>query len=217
MHRNILRKKADIDIRSHKYYLYDFQNLSIDNKNEIDEFFKYQYDTNKNIYRYMVVDADNEDNCFHFEYFNTSEELYKKYTSFKMFDRDDRSSFKYWFAHWCGFQIVALNFGIWKFKYLFHDIEKPWLKVLWKGDYKRVQKFHRTHNSHHLEYGLKHGFDKVDWTALMIDWQCSALSKRQSQMDAREAMDFELKKDKWKPYAEIIRSYYNPVIEKYNL
>lgn len=216
MQNNILRKKPDIKVRTEKYYLYDLQNLSADDKFDIENYFKCKYDANKDNHRYMLVNVDNDEERFIIQFFDTPEELYAKYTSFKMFDRDDRSSFKYWFAHWCGFQITALNLGIWKFKYLFHDIEKPWLKLMWK-DYDHVQKWHREHNSHHLEYGLKHGFDKIDWVALMIDWECSALSKRQSQMDAREAMDYELEKDKWKPYAEVIRSYYNPVIERYNL
>ena len=45
------------------------------------------------------------------------------------FDKEDRSTFPYWFAHWCAFQMTALNLGIWKFKYLFHDWEKPWLRL----------------------------------------------------------------------------------------
>ena len=49
-----------------------------------------------------------------------------------MFEEKDKSSFKYWFAHWCAYQMTALNCGAWKFKYLFHDIEKPFLELLWK-------------------------------------------------------------------------------------
>ena len=55
-----------------------------------------------------------------------------------MFDKSQRSKFDYWFAHWCAFNMTALNLGVWKFKYLFHDIEKPWLMLMWKN-YKRVQ------------------------------------------------------------------------------
>ena len=68
-----------------------------------------------------------------------------------MFDKSQRSSFKYYFAHLCAFNMTALNLGVWKFKYLFHDFEKPWLMLIWK-DYPKVQKWHRTHNRHHLEY-----------------------------------------------------------------
>ena len=67
-----------------------------------------------------------------------------------MFDKTERSSFKYWFAHWCSFNMVALNQKCWKFKYLFHDMEKPFLKLILP--YKTLQKFHRFHNKHHPEY-----------------------------------------------------------------
>ena len=46
-----------------------------------------------------------------------------------MFSKSERSSFKYWFAHWCAYNMTALNLGMWKPKYLLHDIEKPWLML----------------------------------------------------------------------------------------
>ena len=55
-----------------------------------------------------------------------------------MFSKSERSSFKQWFAHWCAHKMTALNLGMWKPKYLLHDIEKPWLMLLWK-DYNKVQ------------------------------------------------------------------------------
>ena len=95
-----------------------------------------------------------------------------------MFKKEERSSFKYWFAHWCAFQMVALSCHAWKPKYLLHDIEKPWLKLLWK-DYKKVQKWHRRHNSHHVEYpGPK------DYEAMCIDWDCSRFTKSNGQLNA---------------------------------
>ena len=47
-----------------------------------------------------------------------------------MFTKEERSGFKYWFAHWCAFQMTALNLKCWRPKYLLHDIEKPWLSLL---------------------------------------------------------------------------------------
>ena len=66
-----------------------------------------------------------------------------------MFRKEERGGFKYWFAHWCAFQMTALNLKCWRPKYLLHDIEKPWLRLLW-GDYKLVQRWHRKHNSHNV-------------------------------------------------------------------
>lgn len=99
-----------------------------------------------------------------------------------MFDKSQRSSFKYYFAHLCAFNMTALNLGVWKFKYLFHDFEKPWLMLLWK-DYPRVQKWHRTHNRHHLEYA---GGKVYDFEAMVIDWECSRFTKSQSPLTAKE-------------------------------
>lgn len=97
-----------------------------------------------------------------------------------MFTKEDRAKFPYWFAHWCAFNMTALNLGCWKFKYLFHDIEKPWLMLLWR-DYKRVQQWHRKHNRHHMEY-------PGEWDAegMVIDWECSRFTKSASPMTARE-------------------------------
>lgn len=103
-----------------------------------------------------------------------------------MFTKEERSSFKYWFAHWCAFQMTALDLKCWRFKYLFHDIEKPWLKLI-LGDYKKVQQWHRYHNSHHLEYYYLH--NTADWQAMVIDWECSRFTKEASPLTAREEME----------------------------
>lgn len=99
-----------------------------------------------------------------------------------MFTKEERSTFPYWFAHWCAFNMTALNLRCWKFKYLFHDIEKPWLMLLWK-DYNRVQKYHRSHNRHHLKYN---GSKEYDFEAMIIDWECSRFTKSAAQLNARQ-------------------------------
>jgi len=213
-----LRKRLSLNERIHKVYVYNLQGqLSRDEEYDINEYFKNQYYANRKNFAYMVVYCNDDKHQFEFEYYKTLDELLIKYKSFDMFTKEDRSSFKYWFAHWCGFQLTALNLGIWKLKYLLHDIEKPWLKIFWKGDYKRVQKWHRTHNRHHLEYGLKHGWDAIDWEALMIDWECCGLSKQEAQLDARETLEYEINRDKWKPYADQISNHLNPLLFKYKL
>lgn len=92
---------------------------------------------------------------------------------FKKFSKEQRSSFTYWYYHWKAFNLTAFHLGCWKFKYIFHDIEKPWLMLLWK-DYKLVQTWHRAHNNHHIEY--PHIFD-IDWEAVVIDWESSRYTK----------------------------------------
>lgn len=95
-----------------------------------------------------------------------------------MFSKDERSDFKYWFAHWCAFQMTALVLRSWKFKYLFHDWYKPWMKLL-GIPYEKIQKFHRSHANHHLEYD-----GKKDYIAMMIDWECSRFTKEAAPLNA---------------------------------
>lgn len=104
------------------------------------------------------------------------------------FSKDQRSSFSYWFAHWCAFNMTALVHHAWKFKYLFHDFEKPWLRLIWP--YKKVQQFHRLHNAHHTQY--KGGVYKFDYEAMLIDWECSRFTKQASPRTAREMFPNEL-------------------------
>ncbi len=107
-----------------------------------------------------------------------------------MFTKEERSSFKYWFAHWCAFQMTALNLKCWKFKYLFHDIEKPWLKLFLTYD--KVQHIHRTLNNHHLQYKYT---NCIDWEAMVIDWECSRFTKKTAPLTARETMMMKIRKD----------------------
>lgn len=101
------------------------------------------------------------------------------------FDKSERSSFYYWFSHWFAYNLVAIKLGVWKPKWLLHDIEKPWLKLIW-GDYKRVQKWHKHHNKHHIFSGRRYGINKVDWLAAVLDWESSRYSKIAAQKTARE-------------------------------
>lgn len=105
-----------------------------------------------------------------------------------MFTKSERSSFSYWFAHWCAFQMTALNLHHWRPKYLLHDIEKPFLKLFL--DYEKVQKWHRTHNSHHTEY-------KGQWDtyAMVIDWECSRFTKVEAQLNAYDTLVKMMKKE----------------------
>ena len=128
-----------------------------------------------------------------------------------MFTKEERSTFPYWFAHWCAFNMTALNLRIWKFKYLFHDIEKPWLKLLLK-DYAKVQKFHRSKNRHHLEY---EGDKEIDCEALVIDWECSAFTKLNCQRKARAEVYKKI--EDGHPKSEFLKEKIIPILDKLNL
>ena len=98
------------------------------------------------------------------------------------FNKEDRSTFPYWFAHWCSFNMTALNLRKWKWKYLLHDIEKPWMKLFM--DYKKVQRWHNTHHKHHLIHYFLTG--KADWEQMIIDWECGRFTKQQCPRDSVE-------------------------------
>lgn len=98
--------------------------------------------------------------------------------------------------------MTALNLGIWKFKYLFHDIEKPFLlkwymyirRMNHEEAYKCVQQYHRAHNKHHITYWVKSGFDnnvlkKLDFEGMVIDWECSRFTKAAAPKTAIETLE----------------------------
>ena len=104
---------------------------------------------------------------------------------FRKYGKNERSSFGYWFWHWAAYNYVAWKLGVWRPKWLLHDIEKPWLKLIW-GDYKRVQRYHRHHSKHHPQYGRRYGLNKVDWLGTVIDWESCHYTKEAQQRTARE-------------------------------
>ena len=134
----------------------------------------------------------------------------------KKFDKSQRSSFNYWFNHWLAYNLVAMKLGTWKPKYLLHDIEKPWLKLFWR-DYKRVQKWHKYHNKHHIFSGRHYGLNKIDWLAAIIDWECGRYSKIACPRNAREEVDYMLNNDAGSKYTdderEEIRKNCYPILD----
>ena len=113
----------------------------------------------------------------------------KLLNNLKKFDKPQRSTFSYWINHWAAYNLIALKLGVWKPKWLLHDIEKPWLKLFW-GDYKRVQKWHKHHNKHHIFSGRRYGLNKIDWLAAVIDWECGRYTKYACPRNAREEVDY---------------------------
>lgn len=107
----------------------------------------------------------------------------------KLYPETEKSTFSYWFAHWRAFQKTAFKLRVWKPWYLFHDIEKPFLMWVWK-DYPRVRAWHRKHNRHHYQYdnGEIAPWLWCDYTAMVVDWECSHFSKLDAQLDAFDEM-----------------------------
>lgn len=107
--------------------------------------------------------------------------------NYPKFSKSQRSTFKYWFWHWLAFNRTAKEWGVWKFHHIFHDIEKPFLRLILP--YEKVQMIHRTNNKHHLEY--KHP-EHRNWTDMVIDWECSSLTKEACPYNAIEEANIKL-------------------------
>lgn len=103
------------------------------------------------------------------------------------FTKEQRSTFPYWFWHWVAFNRTAREWHVWKFHHLFHDIEKPFLRLILP--YKKVQELHRRNNSHHLEYKYP---EHRNWEDMVIDWECSGLTKVACPRNAIEEANFKL-------------------------
>ena len=134
----------------------------------------------------------------------------------KLYPESEKSTFAYWFAHWRAFNLTAMLLGVWHPRFLLHDIEKPFLMLIWR-DYPRVKEFHRTHARHHWKYNGKRGYD---YLAMVIDWECSRFSKADAQMTAYETYNYELHKFiKAKDMNKMkkLQLYVFPILEKLNL
>lgn len=103
-----------------------------------------------------------------------------------LFTPEEKSGFSYYFAHLFAYNMTALNLKCWKWKYLLHDIEKPWLKLLW-GNYQKVREWHRKNNRHHLTYKDP---NNIDWEAMILDWECSRFTKQDSKLNAVEQYEY---------------------------
>jgi hypothetical protein len=68
-----------------------------------------------------------------------------------------------------------------------------------------------------MEYGLIHGWNKIDWLGLVIDYECSRYTKLEAPLDARETIEKMFESDKWKPYEKDIRTFVEPWINKLGL
>lgn len=131
---------------------------------------------------------------------------------FKKFNKEQRSSFAYWYYHWKAYNLTAFHLGCWKFKYLFHDIEKPWLMLFWK-DYKKVQTWHRTHNKHHIHY--PHIYD-IDWEAVVIDWESSQYTKFACPRNAYHELCY-IETETDQNYYAFIKNNMIPILIKFGL
>ena len=124
--------------------------------------------------------------------------------SLKKFDETKKGTFPYWFNHWKAYNLYALERGVWKPKYLLHDAEKPWLKLVMP--YEKVRKIHKAKNRHHLGYMGNKGFD---YDAMIIDWEVSRFTKIANPLNAIQTLD--MMKARGRVVAKDIRELVNSI------
>ena len=138
----------------------------------------------------------------------------------KKFEKSQRSDWRYYWAHWAAFQMVAITLGIWKPRHLFHDWYKPWLKMLGLP-YSEIQYIHRHSSRHHLEYLELNNGTYFDWDSMIIDWECSQYTKEACTRNARQKMEHILNDypdDEYNTYIKyMLRRYVEPRLEKLGL
>lgn len=103
---------------------------------------------------------------------------------FRKFSEKEKSTFPYWYYHWKAYNLVALKLKCWKFRFLFHDWYKPWMRLVLP--YSKVSEYHKTHSRHHRQYK---GKKPIDYLGMVIDWEASQYTKEASPYNAREYME----------------------------
>ena len=100
----------------------------------------------------------------------------------KKFTLDECATFGYWLAHYLVVNVLAIKCNVWTPRYLLHDIEKPFLKLIWV-DADKVQEFHVKHARHHPQ---NKPFDRIYLEEMLLDWESARYSKEFAPLSARE-------------------------------
>lgn len=139
--------------------------------------------------------------------------------TYRKFTKDQRSTFPYWFWHWLAFNDVARELHVWRPRHILHDIEKPFMRLVFP--YKKVQKWHRLHNRHHLEYKYP---ERRSWLDMIIDWEASGRTKHACPRNAIEEARFKLNEGSMSPsdYTQFYIAWKElasrcPQLEKYRI
>lgn len=139
--------------------------------------------------------------------------------TYRKFTKDQRSTFPYWFWHWLAFNDVARELHVWRPRHILHDIEKPFMRLIFP--YTKVQKWHRLHNRHHLEYKYP---ERRSWLDMIIDWEASGRTKQACPRNAIEEARFKLNEGSMSPsdYTQFYIAWKElasrcPQLEKYRI
>lgn len=101
---------------------------------------------------------------------------------------------KYSAKHWLALNKLAIQKGIWCWRFLLHDVDKMILYCFLPKDV--VSDWHRKHSRHHVR-------DEIvqDPLQAVLDWECARFTKPDKPLNARET---------WKKYYPNVKG-----VEKY--
>ena len=89
--------------------------------------------------------------------------------------------------------------------------------------YKDIQRFHRYHSNHHIEWfddWYERGgkpLNKFDLDSLIIDWECSQYTKEACPRNAREEMEYIFKTSDHAPLRIFLRKCMSKRLEELGL
>ena len=128
-----------------------------------------------------------------------------------MFTQKDKGTLKYMLARWHAFNMYALKYNCWKFKYLFYNMDE----ILCKCIGLNIHSYHKQHRKHHIEYLDNHSPNDIDWDMIFIGWHCSqTLNNIKPNNDGIQLM---LSTVAYSEYTDIIIEKYDEFVEKYNI
>ena len=85
--------------------------------------------------------------------------------------------------------------------------------------YKKIQKFHRYHSTHHIEYfeNPRNIPTEFDWDSLIIDWECSQYTKEACPRNALQEMEYVIQTSQDDYLKYVLNRYMRPRLEKLGL
>lgn len=101
---------------------------------------------------------------------------------------------------------LAAKLGVWKPKYLLHDMDKVFMYLFCTGKtVKEIHQAHRAKSTHHVEYFEQ---KKMDWEMAVLDWESARFTKPDKPLNAHDTL-----RTHYPQFAE----YCMPIIEKLGL
>jgi hypothetical protein len=126
-----------------------------------------------------------------------------------MFKKSERKSLKFAFAKWCSYNMTALNYKMWKFKYLFYDYKVIIYRIFnINFDFQK----YRRKNKYYIESLETYNIDKINWDDIFIGWQAmtNVMDNKPNNINVYKTL-YSIKYDS---YEDIINKKYNEFISK---